>query len=366
VIPLAKDTVWAKALDLNAAIRGTDYSTSGYVTTWKVGATWDVIDDLRLRATRSRDIRAPNLTELFSLGGGGPAGYINPFRGGVSETFGYTSNQGNTALVPETSDYTGVGAVLHPVFFPGFSASVDYWNMSIDKAIGSLTVQQIIDQCYTGNTQLCSALTFGTGNTITKILQEPFNLVSQVVRGLDIEASYRTSLDNIVSDWNGNITARFLATNFLKFRSSNGINTPLETAGVNADITNAVPDWRWNADLVYSNETVMVDFGARGVSGGVYNTANIECTSGCPVSTTDHRTVDNNHIDGAVFFDASFTYKFGVGDTATEAFPQHPQPHEQGPGRRGAGPRRIHLRSVARQRPAVRCVGPCIPGGCSV
>src|SRR6185436_17283064 len=68
VVPLAKDTVWARSFDLNAAMRATSYSTSGYVTTWKVGATWAPIDDLRLRATRSRDIRAPNLNDQFLAG----------------------------------------------------------------------------------------------------------------------------------------------------------------------------------------------------------------------------------------------------------------------------------------------------------
>jgi len=46
-------------LDLSAAARATDYTTSGYVTTWKVGTTYSPISDIKFRATRSRDIRAP-------------------------------------------------------------------------------------------------------------------------------------------------------------------------------------------------------------------------------------------------------------------------------------------------------------------
>src|SRR3546814_3408032 len=57
-----------EGLDLNGAVRGTDYSTSGYVTTWKAGLTFEPIPDIRIRATRSRDIRAPNLGELFKIG----------------------------------------------------------------------------------------------------------------------------------------------------------------------------------------------------------------------------------------------------------------------------------------------------------
>lgn len=39
VVPLAKDESFAQSLDLNGAVRATDYSTSGFVVTWKVGMT---------------------------------------------------------------------------------------------------------------------------------------------------------------------------------------------------------------------------------------------------------------------------------------------------------------------------------------
>ena len=67
LVPLAKDSFLAQSLDLNGAVRYTDYSSSGPVTTWKVGATWEPVKGFKLRATRSRDIRAPNASELFSV-----------------------------------------------------------------------------------------------------------------------------------------------------------------------------------------------------------------------------------------------------------------------------------------------------------
>src|SRR6185312_2085509 len=81
VIPLAKDVAWARSLDLSAAARFTDYSTSGYVTTWKIGATYAPIDDVKFRATRSRDIRAPNLGDLFSAGASGTGNVTDPATG---------------------------------------------------------------------------------------------------------------------------------------------------------------------------------------------------------------------------------------------------------------------------------------------
>jgi iron complex outermembrane receptor protein len=53
-------------LTLNAAGRVADYSTSGTFGTWKTGASWELIDGIRLRGTYSRDIRAPNLADLPS------------------------------------------------------------------------------------------------------------------------------------------------------------------------------------------------------------------------------------------------------------------------------------------------------------
>jgi len=59
----------------------------------------------------------------------------------------------------------------------------------------------------------------------------------------------------------------------------------------------------------------------RGLSGGTIDNAYIECTTGCPLSTSTHRTIDNNHIDGQFWFDLSTSYKFEVGDASeVEAF----------------------------------------------
>ena len=65
-------------IEFNGAARATDYSTAGYVTTWKLGATWQPIPDIRFRVTRSRDIRAPNLNELYQAGSANSDAVRNP------------------------------------------------------------------------------------------------------------------------------------------------------------------------------------------------------------------------------------------------------------------------------------------------
>ena len=314
VVPLAEEKAWAKSFDLNAAVRYTDYSTSGNVTTWKGGLTYSPVSDVIFRATRSRDIRAPNLQELYNAGAGGFPGVINPFRGGATELIP-SSTVGNPNLVPEESDYKGIGIVLQPRWTPGFSASVDFWNLNIADAIGTISAQQTIDQCFAGNQATCAAITFNPDNSISGIKLTPFNLVSQIARGLDIESTYRVPLSDLVSAWGGDLTFRALGTHYIKNYSSNGINKPTDTAGQNTG--SGPPDWRWNASVNYTNALVTLGFTARGVSDGVYLNSNVVCTAGsCPISTSDNRTVDTNHIAGAIYFDASLAYKFVMGESA--------------------------------------------------
>src|SRR3546814_4167386 len=66
--PIARNAPLVELLEFNAAARVADYSTSGTVDTWKFGANYMPISGLRFRATRSRDIRGPNVAELFTGG----------------------------------------------------------------------------------------------------------------------------------------------------------------------------------------------------------------------------------------------------------------------------------------------------------
>jgi outer membrane receptor protein involved in Fe transport len=324
VVPLATDMAFAESLEFNGAVRATDYSTSGYVTTWKAGLTWAPVSDIRFRVTQSRDIRAPNLQNLYNTGTSGFPGYQNPFRpqanGAPTTEIGFSQTRGNPNLVPEKSDMTGVGVVLQPSFVPGFSASVDYWDLNIKGALGSLTVQQIIDQCFvTNSASFCSAIDFNPDRSIALIRTTPFNLVNQIAKGVDFEAGYNMPLDTLLDSASGDLSFRFMATHFIKRYESNGISVPREYTGENIG-GGGVPNWRYRASAGYSNDMFDVQLIVRGVSSGVYLNSNIECTTGCPVSTVNNRTIDNNTIDGAMYLDTSFTYKFGVGESDMEAF----------------------------------------------
>ncbi|WP_336961611.1 TonB-dependent receptor plug domain-containing protein [Sphingobium aquiterrae] len=310
-----------KGMDFNGAFRATDYSTSGTVTTWKTGLTWQAIPDVKFRGTISRDIRAPNLQELFAAGTGRTNTVTVPNANGTLRTDQFNeSTIGNTGLKPEVAKTYGAGVVLTPTFLPGFAFSADYYNINLKSAISSLTAQQLVDQCYNdGNTDSCSFISTTGGRgvvtpglAITSIEIKPFNFVGIKTQGIDFEASYRREVGP------GNLTLRALASYAISLKTDNGVAAVTDDAGQN---TGGLPDWTYRFSAGYDLHSGLgVQLVARGVSPGKYNNNYVVCTTDCPASTTDYRTINYNHIDGAFFFDLNTSYSFNIGGTKAEAF----------------------------------------------
>ena len=309
-----------KGLDLNGAIRLTDYSTSGMVTTWKLGATYSPIEDLKFRLTRSRDIRAPNLAELFQAGQRRTNTVIDPFAGNIPVQF-LENTTGNAALTPEIADTWGVGVVVRPSFLPGFGFSIDYYKIDIEDAIGTVSVDQIVNSCFAGNQNFCAALTRQPNAqgvlVITDVANQPFNFAQVSAQGLDLEASYRVAMADIVSSWAGDLSLRAIATHYIELESDNGIDPATDAAGQNAGGT---PDWLYRLTATYTTDRVTAQLTGRGISAGTYSNAFIECASGCPASTSLARTINDNRIAGAFYVDAYLAYKFETGPYSGEAY----------------------------------------------
>lgn len=323
VVPLLKDVPLFQNVDLSGAVRATDYSTSGEVETWKLGLNWTVIDDLRFRGSVSHDIRAPNLEELYSNGSGGAPAITNPWilgENGAPITESISSPRiGNPLLTPEIADSYGAGFVISPTFLPGFNFSVDYWHIKIDDSIGLPTTQDIINGCFDGQTDFCSAISFADGSqNIVAVNRTPFNYTSQVASGIDFEASYSFFANALYEPLPGHVQLRALATNYRKNETVvNGVAN--DTAGENTSV--GPPSWKWNASVAYSLDRIRTSVSARGISKGVYDNDWIECSSGCPTGdATKYITVSDNHIPSVVFFDTSFAYGFSIGGTEIESY----------------------------------------------
>ncbi|MES2496459.1 MAG: TonB-dependent receptor [Pseudomonadota bacterium] len=304
VVPLAADTSWAKALDLNAAIRATDYSTSGVVTTWKAGLTYAPVQDIRFRLTRSRDIRAGNLSELFQAGQTNTTTLVDPFKNNQSYTV-FQTTVGNPVVRPEKADTINLGVVVQPRFVPGFSASADYFDIQVKDAIATLSSSTIINQCFQGNEALCGLITRDSAGFMTEVFLRPINLSRQTVRGLDFEAGYRLPLSSIGASWgDASLSFRGMATRYLESSLDNGINPPTSNLGENT----GTPTWRYLAEIVLDKGPLSLSVTGRGFSDGVIANSFVECTTSCPTSTSLNRTIDNNHVDGAFYVDFSASY----------------------------------------------------------
>jgi iron complex outermembrane receptor protein len=305
-------------LEFNGAVRATDYSNSGYVTTWKLGATWAPIDDIRFRVTRSRDIRAPNLNELYQAGTANSDSVRNPkFTPDLAngpQFFSYSGlTTGNPNLDPEKADSWNVGAVITPRFLRGFTASVDYFRIDLKGAIDSISAQEIVNRCDEGRQEYCDAITNDPtrsqpNNPYLLIHTQPFNFVRRLVRGVDFDAAYRMRFGA-----GSGFTLKGTATRYIENLADTGIvgTIPVNTVGANGG-QSSTPKWIYRASATYDTPTYSVTGVARGVSSGKYIANAIECQTTCPVSTSQFPTYDNNHVKGALYFDLNATMKFSV------------------------------------------------------
>jgi outer membrane receptor protein involved in Fe transport len=256
-IPLLKDMSFTKSLDLNGAVRFTDYSTSGSVTTWKAGLSWEPFDGLRFRGTRSRDIRAPTLVELYQ--GAQPSQQlVADAHTGLNQ--GYLQiTSGNRALRPEKADTLTLGVVLKPAFLPGFTASVDYYSIEINDAIAQpYTPLQLLQLCESsgGTSSLCDAIVrpFPFSNTTsanfpTSISVQPLNVAAIKTRGIDAELNYQTRIGS------GNLALRALGTYVISYTQQQSPLNPVQIIQGTNDLGGglSLPKFKGTVSATYSS-----------------------------------------------------------------------------------------------------------------
>jgi outer membrane receptor protein involved in Fe transport len=290
VVPLARDMTLLHSLEFNGAIRYTDYNVSGGVTTWKAGATWEPFEGLRFRGTRSRDIRAPNSAELFSMTTT-QSTIRNPFNG-VSRSYPIIFAPSAT-LKPEKADTWTVGAVVAPKFLSGLSFSVDYYDIKINGAIASYPAQQIVDNCYAeyqsgGPGAFCAKTDLsgvGASTEINSITVELLNLASLRTRGVDFELAYRfdmgaghfatrlygTYVADLISDDGLGKAPIYNAAGIIQSRGS-VIDRAGQlggfTSGINTGAT-SVPHWQLNGSVTYDRDDWATTLTARWIDSGI-------------------------------------------------------------------------------------------------
>jgi iron complex outermembrane receptor protein len=278
-VPLLKDLPGARSLTLNAAGRYVDYSTSGGVEPWKIGLVYEPVDGLRVRASRSTDIRAANLGELFQGSSQGTSTVQDPFNNNGTTNV-ITGAIGNPNLVPESANTSTVGVVVTPdsLFggvLSGLEFSVDYYQININKAISTLTAQQELNFCFNGSTQQCAFITRNPNGTLSRVALPFFNAAARQTKGVDFEASYSTPLSDIAFGMDGSLTFRALVNYIGQFTTQIQGAAPVQFAGDIGSVNNfSIPKWSgtFQANLSVGPLTWFVQ--ERWVGGGTFDTTN--------------------------------------------------------------------------------------------
>jgi iron complex outermembrane recepter protein len=241
--PLVRDILFANLLELNGAVRFSDYSTSGSTTNFKAGVNWKPVRDLRLRATWAEGFRAPSIGELFGtqsrfdevlddpcsshLSNAAPRRFSNDaavraacIAAGVPADGSYqqanaqisVSTGGNEDLQPETSRSWVFGGVWSPSRIPGFSVEANWYRIKVKGAIQAVPRPTTVLNCLlTTDPATCALVTRVNGELIEVegFLQ---NIASIESKSIDVNVALRnvkTGIGTLGFTWNNTILSDF-------------------------------------------------------------------------------------------------------------------------------------------------------------
>lgn len=339
-VPVLRDAKYARFLEFNTAVRQTHNSNrdavtgeskSTDITSWKMSAIYDPVDWLRLRSTRSRDIRAAGFRELYQKSvpseEGTTQGRVNnPFNGNVLDPTPILGG-GDFALTPETADTTTVGVVLTPSgIAEGLRFSADWYEIKINDAITSTSGQELIDFCFNLGT-FCDRITFNpaasNNSDITFIKATQVNLSTFTSRGVDFEADYSLPLSRLAQNASGYLNLRLLAAwNYdLLIGSAPGapvINFAGQT-GPNPAFGdfNSSPKWLLNTLATYGNGGFSTTVNIRYVDSGKLNVQRIGPDSP-NYDPTLPNSISDNTVDSAYYVTLAMSYAFDAGFNGSE------------------------------------------------
>jgi outer membrane receptor protein involved in Fe transport len=245
-VPLWQSSSDEQQLGSSFAYRSSDYSSVGRVESWKVGLDFQLVRDLRLRATKSRDVREATFSERFD---NSPTGgtVLDPARSQASSTVTVTS-AGNPALTPETADTTVVGLVYQPRWAENFRMSIDRYEIDVADWIATLGAQRVVDECYTSQV-LCQYVFRDDQGVLSRVFSPYLNLDSGRAVGTDFEFVYAKDV-NWLDRHEESLSIRFLGGKLDERSSTVAGGVPAEFAGTRGP-TGIFPDLTANVTLSY-------------------------------------------------------------------------------------------------------------------
>ena len=321
-VPILRDTPFFQELTANLGYRYSDYSLFGGQHTYKADLAWRPVEPLLIRGSYSVAIRAPSLGNLFGptsvaqlpIGtgpnAGDPCAVGSIYRTGSNSsqvqalcqaqgvpaaiyptyTYGISTVAGqdgsNPNLTPERATTYSFGAVLTPQFsaplFDRVQLSVDYYNIRIEDAIGSLLLSDILQRCF--NSDGVSNPSYSAGNAYCqRITRDPatgqitlgrqglFNFATYTVSGIDAQFNWRIGLDRLGLSEDSGLTVRATASYLDKYTVAGLLGSPTYNysgtagfGGVGGGISH--PRWKANTSVTYDHDWFSATLGWRHIS----------------------------------------------------------------------------------------------------
>ncbi len=325
-LPIVEGVPGVESLSLNGAVRQAHYRVSGFgsylrasarnsfdATTWKVSLNWEFSDWLRLRATQSHDVRAPNFAELFLASASSFTPVLNRFvlsNGAATTNFPSIVSGGSPTLTPEKADTTTLGLVITPTGgLRGVRLSADFYRIRVEDYIGTAPggTQFLIDRCFAGVAQACGFVDRNpTTGAITTVRNISLNLDEIVARGMDFAAEYRVDMPN-----DSSLTMRTIATYVDTLRTTS-LGDVVNRAGQTGNSAGlAAPDFTLNSTVTYAAPRWSLTLQGRFINSGHYDNQRIG-PDDARYATTLPNSIPDNLVDsrfyvnlfGSVFIDS--------------------------------------------------------------
>ena len=226
LVPLVEGLPLLSFAELELAGRYTDHDTIGGVVSFKTALSWYPVEDVQVRGSFNRAVRAPSINDLYidfgdaavvnapqfsdpcsAIGfANASASYLadlcvltgvpldqvgseslNVGPEGVPVYFG-----GNADLEEETGNTISAGIVWTPFSIEGLSASVDYFDIEIENYIGQLPGgSNQVESCYFPAENLgsynvfCNSVERNDQGVLTRINAGRRNLATHSISGFD-------------------------------------------------------------------------------------------------------------------------------------------------------------------------------------
>ena len=333
----------ARSLEVVLSERQDYYSDFGSAAKPKVAVLYKPIDDLVLRGTYEEGFIAPSLAQLFGASVPAVTGINDPVLGTSYTTFTVTG--ANPHLKPETSYGYYLGAVWTPGskdpehswwgWANGFSAYVDWYEVSLRNVIGQISPQELVDLA----SSFPGAVVRGPTGAISQINAQFQNIGTDLTEGLDFGASYVTKEFNwgkldleLNASWIYNFSSKHLV-------GANANGTPIFEIWNQTD-SYGIPELKMNTSAFYSKTVFGIDTVRTGVTWNF--TSHEHDINDNFFGTFPQASLDSPgyvHIIGAwSTFDWQISYKFGAPTIVT---PETPKPGYDKEGKKIVGEKAI-------------------------